>query len=300
MTQPWTVEQMTPQAGKRAVVTGVGGIGFETARALARAGADVVMAGRDAGKGREAVRLLQSELLDATVDFEMLDLASLQSIDRFATKLTSQGAAIDILINNAGVMMPPKRRTTADGFELQFGTNHLGHFALTGRLLPLLKAAKAARVVTVSSGAHKGARIDFDDLHAERDYRAYERYGQSKLANILFSRELQHRHGSNLTSVAVHPGYARTQLVASGPGSLGPFGIFSWLLDRLGQDAAGGALPSLYAATGDAIDPMAYYGPRSEVKGPPVVARPAPAALDRAVGERLWGVSEVLTSVAFA
>jgi len=213
---------------------------------------------------------------------------------------------VDLLVNNAGVMMPPERRLTADGFELQIGTNHLGHFALTGRLLPLLRRGAAPRVVTVSSGAHNVGRIDFDNLQWERRYSPMAAYGASKLANLMFALELQRRSdagGWGVTSLAAHPGYARTELIANGPGS------GSWMA-RLGhvllepwasQSAADGALPQLFAATSPDAVGGGYYGPSRlmGMVGPPAPARVAQRARDRAAARRLWDVSEQLTGVTF-
>jgi NAD(P)-dependent dehydrogenase (short-subunit alcohol dehydrogenase family) len=219
--------------------------------------------------------------------------------------MTERTSAITLLINNAGVMMPPRRRSTKDGFELQFGTNHLGHFALTGLLTPLLKAADAARVVTVSSGAHHAGAIRFEDLQWETGYRPWAAYAQSKLANLLFARELQRRsdeQGWGLVSLAAHPGFARTHLIANGPGANGLMGLASRTLGPgLSQSAAEGALPILFAATALQVAPGGYYGPSHalEMKGPPGPARLSRPAQDLAASRRLWAVSEELTGVRF-
>jgi NAD(P)-dependent dehydrogenase (short-subunit alcohol dehydrogenase family) len=303
----WTTADIPPQAGRRAVVTGTGGLGYETALALAAAGADVVLAGRSETKGRGSVVRILNLHPHATIAFERLDLASLASIASFAEQMEALGRPIDLLVNNAGVMAPPQRQTTLDGFELQFGTNHLGHFALTGRLLPLLRAANAPRVTTVSSGAHHTGRIDFDDLQWRKRYQPWPAYSRSKLANLLFAFELQRRSdaaGWGLMSDAAHPGYARTDLIANGPG-------LDSMMSRIGgaliapfasQTASAGALPQLFAATSPDAKPAGYYGPSRlfELVGPPAPARIAAAAQDQIVAKHLWDVSEALTGVKFA
>src|SRR4051812_23752088 len=215
--------QVPSQLGRTAVVTGAtGGLGYEAALALAKAGAEVILTGRDDQKGRSAVEKIGHEVTGSNVSYEQLDLASLASVADFAQRMHSR-QSLDLLINNAGVMALPHRQTTADGFEMQFGTNYLGHFALTARLMPLLRGASAPRVVSVSSLAHRTGRIDFDDLQGARVYSPWKAYGQSKLAMLMFALELQRRSdaaGWNLTSNAAHPGFARTGLFASGPGGL--------------------------------------------------------------------------------
>jgi NAD(P)-dependent dehydrogenase (short-subunit alcohol dehydrogenase family) len=302
----WSLADIPPQTARRAIVTGTGGLGYETALALAAAGATVILAGRNETKGRGSVVRILNLQPHARISFERLDLASLASIAGFAAQMEAVREPIDLLVNNAGVMAPPRRETTADGFELQFGTNHLGHFALTARLLPLLRAGASPRVTTVSSGAHHAGRIDFDDLQWRRRYRPWPAYSQSKLANLLFALELQRRSdeaGWGLMSDAAHPGYARTELIANGPG-LGS------LMSRVGgvliapwasQSAADGALPQLFAATAPDARPGGYYGPSRlmELVGPPAPARISRAAQDRAVASRLWEVSEALTKVSY-
>jgi NAD(P)-dependent dehydrogenase (short-subunit alcohol dehydrogenase family) len=302
----WTLADIPPQTGRRAIVTGTGGLGYETALALAAAGASVVLAGRNETKGRGSVVRILNKHPQASIAFARLDLANLASIIDFAGQMEAMREPIDLLVNNAGVMAPPHRATTRDGFELQFGTNHLGHFALTGRLLPLLRAAEAPRVTTVSSGAHHTGKIDFDDLQWRKHYRAWPAYSQSKLANLLFAFELQRRSdagGWGLLSDAAHPGYARTELIANGPGlgsmmsRLGGVLIAPWA----SQSAADGALPQLFAATSPDAEPGGYYGPsrRFELVGPPGPARISRAAQDQAVAARLWELSEALTHVRF-
>jgi len=242
----------------------------------------------------------------AVIVFERLDLADLASVADFAGRMEALDQPIDLLINNAGVMAPPQRETTKDGFELQFGTNHLGHFALTGRLAPMLRAGNAPRVTTVSSGAHHTGRIDFDDLQRTRRYSPWLAYSQSKLANLLFALELQRRSdagGWGLMSNAAHPGYARTELIANGPGldslssRIGSLLVAPWA----SQSPADGALPQLFADTSPDAAAAGYYGPGRlfELVGPPEPARISRAAQDPAVAQRLWEVSEGLTHVKF-
>jgi NAD(P)-dependent dehydrogenase (short-subunit alcohol dehydrogenase family) len=302
----WTLADMPPQTGRRAVITGTGGLGYETALALAGAGAIVVLAGRSETKGRGSVVRILNKHPQASIVFETLDLGNLASIAAFAGQMEARREPIDLLVNNAGVMAPPKRETTTNGFELQFGTNHLGHFALTGRLLPMLRAGKSPRVTTISSGAHHTGKIDFDDLQWTRRYSPWLAYSRSKLANLLFAFELQRRSdqaGWGLMSNAAHPGYARTDLIANGPGldslssRVGSLLIAPWA----SQSPADGALPQLFAATSPDAKGGGYYGPGRlmELVGPPAPARISRAAQDTAVAKHLWDVSEVLTGVKF-
>ncbi|REE95130.1 oxidoreductase [Thermomonospora umbrina] len=287
--------------GRRAVVTGANsGIGLHTALALARAGASVVLACRSAERGGAALARIRATAPDADVALASLDLADLSSVRAFANE--HGGDPLDILINNAGVMALP-RRTTADGFEMQFGTNHLGHFALTGLLLPALLAAPAPRVVTVTSLLAWAGRIHFDDLQGTRRYRRWRAYNQSKLANLLFAKELD-RRVSGLTSTAAHPGYAATNLQTTGPRMAG-----SRINERLmtaanrvvAQSDAAGALPSLYAATAPNVHGGACYGPRGpfQQRGLPTRVRTSPTASDPDLARRLWDVSTTLTGVAY-
>lgn len=302
----WTARDIPSQAGKFAIVTGTGGLGYETALELIRAGAEVVLAGRNERKGDESVAKLRSAVPGANVRYGKLDLASLASVQEFADGIVRDGKAIDVLVNNAGIMMLPVRQTTTDGFELQLGTNYLGHFALTARLLPLLRAAKAPRVVSLSSLAHRRGAINFDDLQSERHYQPISVYGQSKLAMLMFALELQRRSDAGhwgLLSTAAHPGWARTELIANGPGTAGIFGFFSNLGAPLfSQSAVDGALPTLFAATSSAARPSGYYGPAGlfELKGPPTDAAISKRAADVSAEKRLWDVSTELTHVAFA
>jgi NAD(P)-dependent dehydrogenase (short-subunit alcohol dehydrogenase family) len=302
----WSVRNIPDQSGRIAVVTGANtGLGYETALALAAAGAEVVVAARNQAKGQDAVLRILGAHPGAKVRFEELDLASLGNVEAFAERLLAQHDRLDLLINNAGVMTPPVRQATADGFELQFGVNYLAHFALTARLLPLLRAAKAARVVSLSSGAHHTGKINFDDPQWTRRYRPWLAYSQSKLAMLMFAFELQRRGdaaGWGLISNAAHPGYARTELIANGPGDTSLSARFSILLQPLiSQSAAEGALPTLLAATSPSAVGGGYYGPGGifELTGPPKPARVAGPAKDKAVAARLWEVSERLTGVAF-
>ena len=241
---------------------------------------------------------------DARVHFEEVDLARLDSVAAFAERLRNSRASLDILINNAAVMTPPQRQTTADGFELQFGTNYLGHFALTAHLLPLLQKGHAPRVINLSSIAARQGVIDFDDLQAERNYKPMTAYAQSKLACLLFALEFQRRSataGWGITSIAAHPGISRTDLLTNAPGRQSVSGLARTWLWFLFQPAAQGALPTLYAATSPQATPGAYYGPDkfNETRGYPVLAKIPIQAHDTAVATRLWEVSEQLTGVRF-
>ncbi|CAD6557089.1 SDR family oxidoreductase [Paraburkholderia metrosideri] len=300
----WTTADIPNQTGRLAVVTGAtGGLGLETALALAGAGAEVVLTGRNEQKGQLALATIRKRYPDAPIRYMTLDLANLASVRQFAEQFGNAHASLDLLINNAGVMTPPKRQTTSDGFELQFGTNYLGHFVLTERLLPLLRVGRAPRVVNLSSIAHKnGAAIHFDDLQWQRSYRPWAAYGQSKLAMLMFAFELQRRSDANgwgLLSNAAHPGYARTDLIANGPGADSLLQILSRMTFEplVSQSAAEGALPTLFAATSLAAKPAGYYGPTGffELKGPPGDAQVARPALDKAAAARLWDISEALT-----
>jgi len=303
-TGKWTTEQIPSQAGKVALITGANsGIGYQAARELARHGAHVLLGCRNEAKGRAALERLLREAPGASAEVVPLDMASLASIHSFATAFIGRGVALDLLINNAGVMALPKREITEDGFERQFGTNHLGHFALTGLLLPSLLAAPSPRVVTVASLAHRTGKIDFENLQRERGYEGWDAYNASKLANILFAKELDRRARaahSRLLSLAVHPGVSTTSIFENGPGTTNLKAIMVKLLAPvMMQNDEAGALPTLYAATSPNAHGGEYIGPDGfgELKGSPVVVQPRPQALDTAVGERLWAVSEELTGV---
>lgn len=302
----WTSADIPSQSGKLAVITGAtGGLGYETALELARAGAQVVLTGRNDAKGLDALARLRGEIPNANISYETLDLASLASVANFAARFAAAHASLDLLINNAGVMALPKRHTTSDGFEMQLGTNYLGHYALTAHLLPQLRRATKARVVNLSSMAHRQGKIHFDDLQSARSYSPWTAYCQSKLAMLMFALELQRRSdaaGWGLMSNAAHPGWARTDLVASGPGDSGLMGVAANLFSPLfGQSAAAGALPTLYAATSPDAGNAGYYGPNGfyEMKGAPAQARIMPQASDVAAAARLWDVSHKLTGVGF-
>lgn len=300
----WSAHDISSQQERCAVVTGTGGLAYEDALALACAGGDVIIAGRNAAKGADAVARIRSREPRANVRFELLDLADLHSIRAFGSRLRAERTSLDLLINNAAVMAPPDRQVTPDGFELQFGTNHLGHFALTAELLPLLRKGVAARVVTVSSVAARGASIEFDNLQAERWYKPMAIYGQSKLANLMFAFELQRRSrafGWGITSVAAHPGISRTDLIPNGAGRMSLVGLARSALWFLFQPPAQGALPTLFAATSPDIVPGGYYGPDKfgEMRGSPSVARVPRQADDDAVASRLWDVSARLTGASF-
>ena len=300
----WTTRNIPSQRGRSAVVTGTGGLGYEDAMALARAGASVVIAGRNPKKGAEAVAAISQAVPGAQVRFGRVDLASLSSIAEFAAQLAQAQESLDLLINNAGVMTPPERRETSDGFELQFGTNYLGHFALTARLLPLLKNGNESRVVTLGSIASRGGAIDFEDLQAERCYKPFPAYSQSKLACTMFAFELSRRSklaGWGVESIAAHPGVTRTDLIPNGAGRSSINGIVRRFMPFLFQPAWQGALPTLYAATDPAARDGAYYGPDRLVglRGYPTEEKPPKQALDTAVAARLWETSLQLTNVTF-
>jgi NAD(P)-dependent dehydrogenase (short-subunit alcohol dehydrogenase family) len=297
----WDAKDIPDQSGRTAVVTGANsGLGLVTARELARAGASVVMACRNLDKGHAAVDEVRAAVPDAQVQLDELDLASLASVRAFADRFRATHDGLDLLINNAGVMGTPRRRT-ADGFELQFGTNHLGHFALTTALLETMEGREDARVVTLSSTVHKMGRINFDNLNGDRHYFRWNAYGQSKLANLLFTLELDRRlraAGSTVRSLAAHPGYAATNLQSAGPP----------MFDRLvmvasnalvAQSEEMGALPILYAATQPGLEGGTYVGPDGfqEQRGHPKIVQPSGRARDPETAHRLWEVSERMTAV---
>jgi NAD(P)-dependent dehydrogenase (short-subunit alcohol dehydrogenase family) len=296
----WSATDMPDQSGRRAVVTGANsGLGVVVARELAGAGARVVMACRNVEKGERAAEKIRERVPEAELEVAALDLADLASVREFAAGVDGE---LDLLINNAGLMAPP-RRLTKDGFESQFGTNHLGHFALTGLLLPRLLAAPEPRVVTQSSGAHHIGRMNFDDLQGERRYVRWLAYGQSKLANLMFAFELQRQAsaaGVELRSLAAHPGYARTNLqFAAPPVYERPFMAVGNLL--IAQSAEMGALPTLYAATVPDLPGGTFVGPDGfmEQRGHPKIVTAAGRAYDEASWRRLWEVSEELTGVSY-
>lgn len=302
MSGKWSTDDIPDQSGKLAVVTGANsGLGRIAARELARRGAEVVVASRNVEKCEDAAADIAAVASGPKPRVSELDLGSLESVRRFAGDFS--GRPLDLLVNNAGVMMPP-RSTTSDGFELQLGTNHLGHFALTGLLLDSLQRAEAARIVTVSSNEHKGGKIDFDDLQEERDYNPRSAYQRSKLANALFAIELDRRlraAGSSATSVFAHPGYSATNLQSTGPTGVMK-GVLAISNRLLAQSAERGALPILYAATSPDVDGGAYYGPDGfgEFRGHPTKTKAIPDAYDTETAARLWEVSEELTGVRYA
>jgi len=291
-----------------AIVTGGNsGIGFETARALAKR-FRVILAVRSAERGEAAAVALRAAVSGAHVAVEALDLADLASVREFAAHRLASGEGLDLLVNNAGMMMVPKRRLSRDGFEMQFGVNHLGHFALTGLLWPQLAAAPGARVVTVASNAHRRGRLNFADLQGERSYSPYRTYQQAKLANLVFALELARRAeaaGAGVVSVAAHPGLAATNLMATGATAAGGgrlrAAVGDFLFRRIGQSARAGAKPVLTAATAQGLVGGEYFGPSKfgEWHGPPGPARIFPQAADLEAGRRLWEVSEDLTGVRF-
>lgn len=311
----WKAAQVPDQSGRTVVVTGGNsGIGYAAARELARRGASVVLACRSAARGRAAEIALRGEVPGADVEFMALDLADLASVREFADAYGRGRATLDLLVNNAGVMALPYGRT-ADGFETQFGVNHLGHFALTGLLLPhLLAAPPGARIVNLSSGFHVFGDVDHEDLNSERNYRRWIAYGRSKSANLLFTHELARRlaaAGSGTVAAAAHPGYSSTNLHVAAAPQAG-----STLTSRLAvaanglgvaigngviaQSAASGALPTLYAATAPGVRPDEFIGPRFSVRGAPHRSWRAKWTLDDKSGERLWAASEKLTGVSYA
>jgi NAD(P)-dependent dehydrogenase (short-subunit alcohol dehydrogenase family) len=299
----WTAEQIPDQDGRIAVVTGANsGLGLAVSRELARRGARVILACRNAGKGAQAKRAIETAVPAAQLELKALDLGELASVASFAENFCAEHDGLDLLVNNAGVMAPP-RRETKDGFELQLGTNLLGHFALTARLIGAMQERADARVVTVSSNAHKMGRINFDDLQSQRRYSRWGAYAQSKLADLLFALELDRRlraAGSQVKSLAAHPGYAATNLQTAAPPLLDAL-VMRVTNVLIAQSADAGALPLLYAATQPDLEGGTYVGPDgiAESRGHPRVARPSAAARDEALAARLWSVAEELTGLRF-
>lgn len=293
----WSAEALGDQTGRTAIITGSNsGIGFETARVLAGKGATVVMACRNLEKANPKANEIRAAHPSADVDVMQLDLSNLDSVQRFADAFRSKHSRLDLLINNAGIMVPPYGKTT-QGFETQFGVNHLGHFALTGSLLDRLTNTPGARIVTVSSVAHLMGKIDFANLNWEKGYKAQAAYGQSKLANLLFTYELQRRlaaAGKDTLAVAAHPGWTDTNLQAHAK-------AVKFMNRFFAQNALMGALPTLYAATEPSVHGAEYFGPSGfmEMNGPPKKVKSNRRSHDRNVAERLWNVSEELTGVHF-
>ena len=297
MTSNWTAENIPDLTGKIAIVTGANsGIGYETALALARKGATVILACRNKDKGEAAVRQIDQEVPTAEAKLMLLDLANLAAVRRFAGEFTAHYDRLDMLINNAGIMATPFGKT-ADGFELQFGTNHLGHFALTGLLLDRIMQTPQARVITASSGGHRFGKIDFDNLNGEQGYDRQRAYAQSKIANLLFTYELQRRFesaGVDTIAVAAHPGWTATNLQVH-------WRMVQILNPLLAQKPAMGALPTLYAATAPDVQGGDYYGPSGwqELRGYPIRVQSSDRSHDTAVAARLWTVSEELTGIRY-
>jgi NAD(P)-dependent dehydrogenase (short-subunit alcohol dehydrogenase family) len=293
----WTTENIPDQSGKIVIVTGANsGIGYEAARALALKGATVIMACRSLEKGETAASQIRSQKPKGQVILKQLDLADLGSVRKFAEAFFAEYQQLDILINNAGVMATPYRKT-ADDFEMQFGTNHLSHFLLTGLLIDLLRKTPQSRVVTVSSYAHMIGRINFKDINSEKRYQKWAAYGQSKLANLLFAYELQRKltqNGSSTLSIGVHPGWSATNLQHNS-------GFFNFLNPFLGQSQEMGALPTLYAATSPETQGGEYIGPDGFLgqRGYPHIARSSGRSHDLKTAQRLWEVSEKLTGIRF-
>lgn len=300
----WKAEQIPDQSGRTAVVTGANsGLGAVTALELARKGAHVVLAVRTTSKGETAAKEMRDAVPGARVEVRELDLSSLESVRAFAASFTSATPTLDLLINNAGIMMTPPSQT-ADGFELQFGTNHLGHFALTGLLLEALGRTSAPRVVTVSSIEHKPGHIHFDDLQLEHGYAPRKAYQQSKMANAVFGLELDRRlraAGSPIASVLAHPGYSATNLQSTGPTGIA---VLAMKVGNavIAQKAERGALPQLHAATAPGVTGGQFFGPAGfqEMRGEPVEVQAVPEAHDAEIGRRLWAVSEELTGVTYS
>jgi NAD(P)-dependent dehydrogenase (short-subunit alcohol dehydrogenase family) len=306
----WTASDIPDQSGRTVLVTGGNsGLGYQTLLQLARKGARVLLAVRDRARGQAALQRLATEAPGSHAELAEIDLADLASVERFSTGFLASGQDLDVLVNNAGVMAIPHRETTAQGYERQFGTNHLGHFALTGRLLPALIKRPGSRVVTVSSNQHKRAkRVNFDDLQGERTYQPWPAYAQSKLANAMFVLELDRRLRAaslDVISVGAHPGYAHTNLQFTGPrsGGTGFMARGMGVATRVfGQPASDGALPQLYAATAEGVHGGDYFGPDGpgEMRGHhPKLVQFSAAAHDEAAAARLWTVSEELTGVTF-
>ncbi len=297
-TQKWTKDNIPDIQDKTVLITGANsGLGFEASKALAEKGATVIMASRDRAKGEKAVQTLTEVYPSANIDLMQLDLSSLQDVRKFADEFNGQYETLDILINNAGVMAPPYN-TTADGFELQIGVNHLGPFALTGLILKKILAAPTGRIVMVSSFIHKIGSIRFNDIHWKRKYARWPAYGQSKLANLLFTYELDRRlQEANLRTMAVaaHPGYARTSLQRH-------TGLFSFLNHFMAQSPQMGVLPILYAATEWQVGGGQFFGPNGimELRGYPRKTRSSALSYDMEIARKLWALSEELTGVRYS
>jgi len=311
MKTEWTTNDIPSQAGRRVLITGANsGIGWEAALELARHGAEIILPARTEAKANEAVARIRAQVPNASLIPEILDLADLKSVHAFARRVAEMfpGQSLDLLINNAGVMAVPTRELTVDGYERQFATNYLGPFALTALLFWSIKPQPGSRIVTLASGVTNTAKLEFDNLQSQRRYSPmFQAYSQSKLADLIFQQELQRRLtaiGSPILSTGAHPGYAVTNLQTTGPGDNMPFLMrFGMMILKplASQDAAHGALPTLFAATSPEAQPGGYYGPSGfqELKGHPVPAKITAAAKDAALAKRLWAESERLTGVTF-
>ncbi len=304
----FTHHSIPDQTGRVIIVTGANsGLGYESAKALAPTGAQIIMAVRNTSKGQAARDAILKESPNAQLDLMTLDLGSLESVRQFADAFRAKYPRLDVLMNNAGVMAPP-RQLTADGFEMQIGVNHLGHFALTGLLLDLLSAAEDGRVVNVSSIANYQGRIAFDDLMGEKQYTRYGAYGQSKLANVMFAFELNRRlraaGNQHTRSIVAHPGLSRTNLqttTAASSGNNAESGLYAVVMPLMAQSAADGALPQLYAATAPDAESGRFYGPRwFGVHGAPREVKANQAAYVEADTARLWDLSAELTGVTYS
>ncbi len=296
--EKWTADNIPNQTGKIVIVTGSSsGIGFEAARVLTNKGAEVIIAVRNKEKGEKAVQKIQDQKSKAKIKLMLIDLADLKSVELFAKSFKEKFTQLDMLINNAGVMMPPYGKTT-DGFELQFGTNHLGHFALTGHLMELIQNTPNSRIVNVSSGAHNYGKINFDDLTWDkRPYKAMRAYGDSKIANLYFTYELHNRLGnenSNPVAIAAHPGWTATELQRHS-------GLFNFLNSFFAMPIEQGALPTLRAATDNNVQPGDYFGPDGfrEMKGYPVKVESNRLSHNEKITKQLWSASEELTGVKY-
>jgi len=314
MGDTWTLADIPSQAGKRVLITGANsGIGYRAALPLARKGAHIILACRNRRRGEAALTRLVTDAPGSSIELAILDLASLSSVRTFAARELDQRRPLHLLINNAGVMAPPKRLQTADGFEMQFGTNVLGHFALTGLLLPALQqaaaeSATAPRIITIASIAHKRGRLNFDDLQGRQNYSPMKAYQQSKLANLMLALEMDRRlraTGSNILSIAAHPGVANTNLFQTGEHSAvenAARKVLGHLIGALLNTEAEGALPTLYAATVSPAAGGSYFGPQGfrEMCGDEIgTAKIAPQAQDTAAAARLWETCESLTGIKF-
>ncbi len=301
----WTIDNISDQSGRVAIVTGGNsGLGYNSVMALAKKGAQVVLAARDIKKSQEALQNLKKQVPQGKIEFIRLDLSSLESVRTFVADFKSRYSRLDILMNNAGVMAIP-RRETAEGFEMQLGVNHLGHFALTGLLLDLLVATPGSRVINTSSMAQSMGKLDFNDLQMRQNYTPYGAYGRSKLANMLFTSELQRRlakAGVKVQAMAAHPGYAATNLQstsATASGSKLTVAMYAVSNRIFAQSSLMGTLPQLYAATAPEAKGGLYYGPRYTARGYPIVAKGTPRAYDEQAARKLWEVSEELTGVRY-